>query len=451
MVKVSIIMPVYNSEKFLKKAVDSVLNQKFEDFELILVDDGSPDASGSICDEFAEKDSRVKVIHKKNGGICSARNAGLKIAKGEYVGFCDNDDLYLPDLIEDNYRLAKENDVDLMRYAKIKRLEKDDGRVWEIHAKIQDMFIEKKDFAKHYQNIRREDTIWTAFYRREIIEKYNRDDFKVVIDTANGATYQVAEKVFSKLKINYKIVNNTPNGININKDCGSTHLEMLQKYVVENGYDLGIAYDGDGDRCLLVDENGEVIDGDKILAIVSNYMKAKGTLKKDTLVATVMSNLGLDIYAKENNLTFKRTKVGDRYVLEEMKKGGYNLGGEQSGHIIFLDYNPTGDGILTSLMFISIMLEKAEKASKLEKIIKIYPQVLVGAKVSNDKKYDFDKDAVIRNTIEAVEKEFEGNGRVLIRASGTEPLVRVMIEGTDQEYITEKAKSIAELIEQRLS
>ena len=261
----------------------------------------------------------------------------------------------------------------------------------------------------------------------------------------------MAEKVFSKLKINHKIINNTPNGININKDCGSTHLEMLQKYVVENGYDLGIAYDGDGDRCLLVDENGEVIDGDKILAIVSNYMKAKGTLKKDTLVATVMSNLGLDIYAKENNLTFKRTKVGDRYVLEEMKKGGYNLGGEQSGHIIFLDYNPTGDGILTSLMFISIMLEKAEKASELEEIIKIYPQVLVGAKVSNDKKYDFDKDAVIRNTIEAVEKEFEGNGRVLIRASGTEPLVRVMIEGTDQEYITEKAKSIAELIEQRLS
>ena len=173
MVKVSIIMPVYNSEKFLKKAVESVLNQKFEDFELILVDDGSPDASGSICDEFAEKDSRVKLIHKKNGGICSARNAGLKIAKGEYVGFCDNDDLYLPNLIEDNYRLAKENDVDLMRYAKIKRLEKDDGRVWKIHAKIQDMFIEKKDFAKHYQNIRREDTIWTAFYRREIIEKYN--------------------------------------------------------------------------------------------------------------------------------------------------------------------------------------------------------------------------------------------------------------------------------------
>ena len=292
------------------------------------------------------------------------------------------------------------------------------------------------------------------FFRKnfeEIIEKYNRDDFKVVIDTANGATYQIAEKVFSKLKINHKIVNNTPNGININKNCGSTHLEMLQKYVVENGYDLGVAYDGDGDRCLLVDEKGEVIDGDKILAIASNHMKENGTLKKDTLVATVMSNLGLDIYAKDHGLKLVRTKVGDRYVLEEMKKEGYNLGGEQSGHIIFLDYNPTGDGILSSLMIISILLEKGGKASDLEKIINIYPQVLVNAQVSNDKKYDFDKDAVIRNTIEQVEKEFKGNGRVLIRASGTEPLVRVMIEGKDQEYITEKAKSIAELIEQRLS
>ena len=152
---------------------------------------------------------------------------------------------------------------------------------------------------------------YVYFFRKtfeEIIEKYNTDDFKVVIDTANGATYEVAEKVFSKLKINHKIINNAPNGININKNCGSTHLEMLQKYVVENGYSLGIAYDGDGDRCLLVDENGEVIDGDKILAIVSNYMKQKGTLKKDTLVATVMSNLGLDIYSKENDINFVRKK-----------------------------------------------------------------------------------------------------------------------------------------------
>lgn len=157
MIKVSIIMPVYNSEKYLSKAVESVLAQDFQDFELIMVDDGSPDNSGAVCDSYAEKDARVKVIHKKNGGICSARNAGIDAARGEYIGFCDNDDLYLPGLIRDNYTLAKDHNIDLMRYAKIKRLEKDDGSVWEIHAKIQDMFIEQKDFYKHYQNIRREE------------------------------------------------------------------------------------------------------------------------------------------------------------------------------------------------------------------------------------------------------------------------------------------------------
>lgn len=173
MIKVSIIMPVYNSEKYLRKAVDSVLNQDFEGFELILVDDGSPDNSGMICDEYAEGHSNVKVIHKENGGICSARNAGIEQAEGEYIGFCDNDDEYLPDLIKDNYRLAKENDVDLMRYAKIKRLEKDDGRVWETISEINDMFIDREDFYKFYNNIRREDTIWTGFYRKSIIDEFH--------------------------------------------------------------------------------------------------------------------------------------------------------------------------------------------------------------------------------------------------------------------------------------
>ncbi len=294
---------------------------------------------------------------------------------------------------------------------------------------------------------------YVYFFRKnfeESIEKYNRDDFQVVIDTANGATYKVAEKVFKTLGINHKIINNAPNGININKNCGSTHLDMVKKAVVENGYNLGIAYDGDGDRCLLIDEKGKEIDGDKILAILSNYMKEKGTLKNDTVVATVMSNLGLTKYAKDNKIDLKRTKVGDRYVLEEMLKNGYNLGGEQSGHVIFLDYNPTGDGILTSLMFIKILLEKNVPATELEKVINIYPQVLINAKVSNDKKYDFDKDAVVRSEIETLEKEFSGNGRVLIRPSGTEPLVRVMIEGEDQEYIAEKARALADLIEERL-
>ena len=283
------------------------------------------------------------------------------------------------------------------------------------------------------------------------IAKYNRDDFVVGIDTANGATYEIAKRVFSELGIKYKIINDKPNGININHNCGSTHLEEIKKKVVDEGLSLGIAYDGDGDRCLAVDENGNTIDGDVILAITSQYMKEKGSLKKDTVVATVMSNLGLNKYAQNSNLELKQTKVGDRYVLEEMKKNGYNLGGEQSGHVIFLDYNPTGDGILTSLMLIKILLEKNVSASEMAKVVSIYPQVLINAKVSSDKKYDFDKDEIIKQEIEKVQKEFAGNGRVLIRASGTEPLVRVMIEGENKEYITEKAKAIADLIENRLS
>lgn len=288
-----------------------------------------------------------------------------------------------------------------------------------------------------------------GIFRDSLLKNANKD-FKVVIDTANGATSQIAEKIFSDLGINFTIINNKPNGVNINDNCGSTHLEGLRKYVLENGYDLGIAYDGDGDRCLAIDEKGNLIDGDKILAVSSKYLKENNKLSKDTIVATVMSNLGLNVYAKNNNLNLIQTKVGDRYVLEEMLENGYNIGGEQSGHIIFLDYNPTGDGILTSLMLLQIILEKKVSASKLCDIIDIYPQVLINAKVSNDRKYDFDKDEEIVKQIKEVEEEFAGNGRVLIRTSGTEPLVRVMIEGKDQEYITKKANDIAKLIEERL-
>ena len=196
---------------------------------------------------------------------------------------------------------------------------------------------------------------YVYFFRKlfdDVIETNNRTDFIVGIDTANGATYKVAEKVFKTLGINYKIINNTPNGVNINDNCGSTHLDNIKKFVKENKLSLGIAYDGDGDRCLAIDENGEEIDGDKLLAIISQNLRKHNKLNKDTIVATVMSNLGLNKYARDNGLEFLQTKVGDRYVLEEMLKNGYNLGGEQSGHIILLDYNPTGDGILTSLMLI---------------------------------------------------------------------------------------------------
>lgn len=294
---------------------------------------------------------------------------------------------------------------------------------------------------------------YVYFFRKNFddeIEQYNNKDFIVGLDTANGATYQVAEKVFKSLGINYKIINNNPNGININDGCGSTHLEGLKKYVVENKLSLGVAYDGDGDRCLAVDEKGNEIDGDKILAIISQSLRRKGKLSKDTIVATVMSNLGLNKYTRDNGLELIQTKVGDRYVLEEMLKDGFNLGGEQSGHVILLDYNPTGDGILTSLMLIKTILEEGKNASELGDEIKLYPQVLVNAKVNSDKKYDYKENKEIKDAIEKLEKEFAGQGRVLIRPSGTEPLVRVMIEGEDQEYITKKAEEIAKLIEEKL-
>ena len=321
----------------------------------------------------------------------------------------------------------------------------DSGKLEELTAKNEKIGVSEYCFDLMNEYI--------YFFRKhfdDTIEKNLRDDFVVGIDTANGATAVVAEKVFKNLGINYKIINNMPDGININKNCGSTHLENLKKFVVDNKLSLGIAYDGDGDRCLAIDEKGNEIDGDKLLAIISSSLRKKGTLKKDTIVATVMSNLGLNKYAENNGLQLIQTKVGDRYVLEEMLKKGYNLGGEQSGHVILLDYNPTGDGILTSLMLIQTILEKNKKASELASMIKLYPQVLINAKVNAEKKYDYEKDEDIKKAIEDVEKEFAGNGRVLIRPSGTEPLVRVMIEGEDQEYITKRAKEIADLIEKKL-
>ena len=291
---------------------------------------------------------------------------------------------------------------------------------------------------------------YIQFFKDIFGDELKNKNLKVAIDTANGATSQVAEMIFSELGINFEIVNHHPNGVNINEKCGSTCLETISEYVEKNGFDLGIAYDGDGDRCLAVDENGDTMDGDIIMAILAEYLKEKNQLNQNALVATVMSNLGLKKYGEKNEIQMISTKVGDRYVLEEMLKNGYNLGGEQSGHVIMLDYNPTGDGILTSLMLIRAILHKNQKASEMRNMVKIYPQVLINAQVSSEKKYDYEIDEEIRQNIETLEKEFSGNGRVLIRPSGTEPKVRVMIEGEDQEYITKRAQELANLIEQKL-
>lgn len=284
----------------------------------------------------------------------------------------------------------------------------------------------------------------------ENIENHLKDDFCVALDVANGATYRVAENVFTKLGIKFSIMNNNPDGININENCGSTHLEGLKKYVVDNKCSLGIAYDGDGDRCLAIDENGNEIDGDTILAVFSKYLKEKEKLSNNTVVTTIMSNLGLNKFAEENDIEIKQTKVGDRYVLEEMLKNSYNIGGEQSGHIIMLDYNPTGDGILTSLMLIQIILEKGLTASKICNIIKKYPQAQINVKVNNDKKMMYKEDKEIMEQIENLSKKLGNDGRVIIRPSGTEPLIRIMVEGQKQEEIETEAKQIADLIKNKL-
>jgi len=272
---------------------------------------------------------------------------------------------------------------------------------------------------------------------------------KIALDCAEGASYFVAPQVFKALGAEVFVIHNNPDGKNINKNCGSTHMEDIRKFTVEKGCDIGLAFDGDADRCLAVDENGEVVNGDFIMAICAKYLKEKGKLDKDTLVVTVMSNLGLDIACQKEGIKTVKTKVGDRYVLEEMLKNGYKLGGEQSGHIIFLDYNTTGDGLITALQLVSILKKSGQKMSELKSIMKELPQVLVNAKVSNDKKNAYLNDEVIVKEIQKVEKHLEGKGRVLIRPSGTEPLVRVMLEGEDLEKITDMARKLANLIEER--
>ncbi len=279
----------------------------------------------------------------------------------------------------------------------------------------------------------------------------NFEDINITVDCANGATYQVAPILFEELKANANVIFREPNGININDNCGSTHMENLCKEVVANKSSIGIAFDGDGDRCLVVDENGSIVDGDEVMAICGNYLKEQGKLKENTIVATIMSNLGLFIMGDNNNINILKTKVGDRYVLEEMLLKGLNFGGEQSGHIIYLDYNTTGDGILTAIKLLEVIKKTGKKLSELRKIIKVLPQALVNAKVNNKNKYNYLENEDIKNAINNLEKMFEGKGRVLIRPSGTEPLVRVMIEGDNQEILEQEAKKLANLIEEKLN
>ncbi len=273
------------------------------------------------------------------------------------------------------------------------------------------------------------------------------DGIRIVIDSANGAAYKVTPWVLRELGADVISINDRPNGLNINDGCGSTHPEAIQKAVLEHKADIGIAHDGDADRAILCDERGNVVDGDQVMGICALSMKEEGRLKKDTVVSTVMSNMGFEKTLKKAGIGLLRTRVGDRYVLERMLKGGYNLGGEQSGHVIFLDHNTTGDGIITALQVLSIMKTKDKPLSWLASKIQLYPQVLINAVVKE--KMDISSVPEIKTAIRDAEKGLN-NGRVLVRASGTEPTIRIMVEGKDARKIKDIASGIAKVIRQKM-
>lgn len=270
---------------------------------------------------------------------------------------------------------------------------------------------------------------------------------KIVADCAEGASYYTSVEALKLLGADVVAIHNNPDGTNINAGCGSTHMEELMERVKAEKADVGLAFDGDADRLLAVDEKGNKVDGDQIMGIVGNYLKEQKKLKKDTIVATVMSNLGFFLMGEKQGIHMEQTKVGDRYVLERMRQIGANLGGEQSGHVIFLDENTTGDGLLSALHLLQVLVDTKKPLSELATIMEVLPQALVNAKVPNDKKNSYMENPQIADAIDALTKKFAGEGRVLIRPSGTEPLVRVMIEGRDQSRIQEEAEKLAALIE----
>ena len=281
--------------------------------------------------------------------------------------------------------------------------------------------------------------------------KVDLSGVKVAMDCGHGALSEIGPETIKRLGGEVIAINISPDGMNINDNCGSTNSDMIRDLVLKEKADIGVSFDGDADRIIAVDEKGIVLDGDHILAICGTHLNKSGKLKNNTIVGTVMTNMGLDNYLKENGMEIKKTQVGDRYILEEMLNSDYVLGGEQSGHIIFLDYNTTGDGLATALHLLEVMKDTGERMSSLNNLMTDYPQVLVNASVSNGKKYYYEEDKEIRQEIEKVEALFQGEGRVLIRPSGTEPLVRVMIEAKEDKGIEKIAKDLAIFIEEKLS
>ena len=279
---------------------------------------------------------------------------------------------------------------------------------------------------------------------------YSLDGLNIAVDCSNGAASKTAEELFLSLGAKVHVVANTPDGVNVNENCGSTHIENLSRIVREGGYDCGVAFDGDADRCLCVDECGELVDGDKIMAICALDLAKRGKLNKSTVVGTVMSNLGLVKFCEENGLRFIATKVGDRFVLEEMLLEDYSFGGEQSGHIIFKDFATTGDGQLTAVQLLSLMRRTGERLSVLASVMKTYPQAARGIKVTQEGKLMFYTDRDINAAVAEAKRELSDGGRIVVRPSGTEPLIRIMVEGEDKDKIESIAQHVADIIADRI-
>ncbi|NLW89570.1 MAG: phosphoglucosamine mutase [Clostridiaceae bacterium] len=354
-------------------------------------------------------------------------DAGVMISAShnsyEYNGikFFSGNGLKLSDEIEDEIeRTVNEYDI----YSKSRPVGEDVGTV-----------IRRPESARQYvEHLKRRMSV-------------DLSGMRIAMDCANGAASAIAPSLFEDLGATVIAIGNTPNGLNINKNCGSTHLEQLSMTVISEKCDIGLAFDGDADRFLGIDETGKVIDGDVIMSIIASDMKENGELNSDTIVVTVMSNLGLDIMAEKNGIVLEKTKVGDRYVLERMLEKDYNIGGEQSGHVILLDHATTGDGILTALALLKALYRKGLKLSEASKIIRILPQVLMSAKVKNEDKTKVMEFGLLMSTIEKYEEQLNGKGRILVRASGTEPIIRVMIEGEDEEEISLMARDLVSIIQ----
>jgi phosphoglucosamine mutase len=287
----------------------------------------------------------------------------------------------------------------------------------------------------------------------KFIKKSISGDFgglKVAIDCANGSASMTADRIFGGTGAECIFINDKPNGININDKCGSTHMDELALTVKKYKCNIGVAFDGDADRCLVIDEAGEIIDGDKMIAIFAKEFKAKGRLKNNTAVVTTLTNMGFNSFAKREDIEVKATNVGDRYVLEEMLKGDYVIGGEQSGHIIFLDHITTGDGQLSAIKLLEILKNSEQKASKLASIMERFPQVMINVKVENEGKQRLHNDINVKTAIDKATTILGQEGRILVRSSGTEPLIRVMVEGRDFDQINKIAVEVADIIKERL-